>query len=499
MNKILIGALVAFLAVGCSNQDKSKGEADVANQQEIVSNTDVYKPELLSVDNRFEQGITFFDKGNKCLIGLSDSIWDYKGLLLYSLEDDIWKLKDTLTFGFNMIGEPMFSEELQTLFFIAYNDIEGEVFQTDIYTSMYENGAFGEASVMGSTVNSKYSEWHPSIAENGNLYFSSERRGEGTMKSDIYMCEYKDGKYQNAVRLTDSINTDKNDSDPLIAPDESYIIVQSDREGGQGKHDFYVSFKTETGWTTPHNLGQEVNSDIWEIGPSFSPDYKSIWFTRRTEWKTDSCSKLFVFDVARINELTENVKIVEGKKKIDVVDKAIIVDTLYEGPNETDTDAILKLYINSSDICVDSIVLTRCNIHDRAVPFHAIMGDGKILYEDCREYPNSIKVYDYIHKETVFETAGFVKKSSNVLDGLDRGNKQLIYFSSIGGKKQLDEYIIHVLDLTKLSVVNHDTVITTGDPIDGYPYVEKMMKEKRVALIKYPAKNKQTQEVLVNY
>lgn len=293
--KLMLVVVLFTIASACTSKKDSCSSILIAH--EFSTSKQAFTRGVVSRPDRFEQGITFLDGGLACVVGLTDSVWNYKSLLYFTCESGEWQIKDTLTFGFGFIGEPMYSTQFQKLFFIAYEHEEGKPFQTDIYSVPYAEGTFGEAEKLDSAVNSTYSEWHPSIAENGNLYFSSERRGEGKIMSDIYMSAYVDGRYKKAVRLDSPVNTDNNDSDPLIAPDESYLIVQSDRAGNFGKHDFFVSFKNVDGWwDTPVNLGTEVNSEAWEIGPSFSPSQDYILFTRRKEWKTDSPSNIYMFD-----------------------------------------------------------------------------------------------------------------------------------------------------------------------------------------------------------
>ncbi len=306
MKNLLFILILFLIIISCTSKYSGKMGFEKLDQG-YISAKDIFSEGLISQKDRFEQNITFSKDGNLCLVGLSDSIWNYKGLLKYKLDGKNWRLEDTMNFGFEFIGEAIFAPKNNKLFIVAYTPEEGKGFQTDIYTLNFENDSFYKPVLLDSNVLSDYSEWHPSIAENGNIYFSSERRGEGKIMSDIYVSKFEDGKYKEAVRLKEPLNTDFNDSDPLISPDESYLIVQSDRDGGYGKHDFYVSFKNSSGeWLKPMNLGSEINTEEWEIGPSFSPDYKYILFTRRKEWKTDESSNIYRFSVEQIESLRYN-------------------------------------------------------------------------------------------------------------------------------------------------------------------------------------------------
>ncbi|NVK21189.1 MAG: PD40 domain-containing protein [Kangiellaceae bacterium] len=68
---------------------------------------------------------------------------------------------------------------------------------------------------------------------------------------------------------------------PFIAPDESYLIFDSEREGGFGDSDLYISFKQQDGsWGNPVNLGKDINTDAWEAAASVTPDGKYLFFHR---------------------------------------------------------------------------------------------------------------------------------------------------------------------------------------------------------------------------
>lgn len=176
------------MLASCSESNNYSFKA--LHTRDNISPRDTFSTGLISQQKRFEQNITFSTDGKLCIVGLSDSTWNYKGLLQYKYSDNKWKLTDTINLGFDFIGEAMFAPTADNLFFIAFVPKEGMGFQTDIYLS-----------------------------------------------------EFKDGEYQKAVRVAGLINTDNNDSDPLIAPDEGYLIVQSDRQGGFDKHDFFCELQ----------------------------------------------------------------------------------------------------------------------------------------------------------------------------------------------------------------------------------------------------------------
>lgn len=156
------------------------------------------------------------------------------------------------------------------------------------YSIRNENGKWDKPLNIGLPVNSnQFGENYPSVSMNGNLYFFS-CRNEGIGGCDIYYSVYSDGKYLKPVNLGPMINSEKNDWDSFIAPDESYIIFSSqNRDDTLGGQDLYISFKSNRKWTKAKNMGPAVNSFSGEICPSVTPDGKYLFFTSRRRGKAD--------------------------------------------------------------------------------------------------------------------------------------------------------------------------------------------------------------------
>ncbi|OGU61388.1 MAG: hypothetical protein A2V66_16055 [Ignavibacteria bacterium RBG_13_36_8] len=148
----------------------------------------------------------------------------------------------------------------------------------DIWMSEKTDGMWTSPVHLGNAVNSDREDFYPVSAKNGNLYFNSQREGEGT--NNIYVSRYVEGKYIQAEKLGIEINSEYREFDPYIAPDESFIIFSSNRPDGFGGGDLYISYKKEDGtWTTAQNMGEPINSAGPEFCPMLSPGSKYLFFT----------------------------------------------------------------------------------------------------------------------------------------------------------------------------------------------------------------------------
>lgn len=122
-------------------------------------------------------------------------------------------------------------------------------------------------------------EWSPSVAANGNLYFGTIRTG-GKGGNDIWMSRLVNGVYQEPENLGDSINTRFGELEPWIAPDESYLIVSSQgRPDALGGLDLYISFRRNGVWQRLQHLPEPINSRFGDFNQSVSPDGRYLFFS----------------------------------------------------------------------------------------------------------------------------------------------------------------------------------------------------------------------------
>lgn len=133
-------------------------------------------------------------------------------------------------------------------------------------------------------LNPNKNERHPTVADNGNLYFYADYESEGVtfdfLNTDIYVSVLEDGMYQSPIKLNETINSTYADYTPLIAPDESFMIFASNRSGGQGNSDLYISIKIGNNkWSEAINAGAVINSTENDHYPSLSPDGLFLMFT----------------------------------------------------------------------------------------------------------------------------------------------------------------------------------------------------------------------------
>ncbi len=179
--------------------------------------------------------------------------------------------------------EAVLSPEGKRLYFCSMRPLkknDGPKYDQDIWYLEKTPKGWSEPINCGPGINSPMEELNPSIASNGTLYFQSKRKG-GMGQGDIYRAACKDGKFQKAQNLGKNINSQHDELNLFVAPDESYIMFTAlGRPGSLGETDIYISFSTPGGgWTPARHMGGVINSPRSEMTPFVSPDGKYLFFS----------------------------------------------------------------------------------------------------------------------------------------------------------------------------------------------------------------------------
>ena len=131
----------------------------------------------------------------------------------------------------------------------------------NIYSSEYADGKWTPIKKLNKNINTKYYESHASVSANGKkLYFTSNRNG-GQGGLDIYLSE-KDasGDWGPAINLGSTVNTKYNEDTPFITINDSLLYFSSEGHKGMGGYDIFRSSGTGSTWQSPENLGFPINS-----------------------------------------------------------------------------------------------------------------------------------------------------------------------------------------------------------------------------------------------
>ena len=151
--------------------------------------------------------------------------------------------------------------------------------------------AWSEPVWLGPVVNSSARDWRPVLSTDGRrLYFHSNRDG-GRGGFDIWVSgrAQPNCPWETPMNVGGPLNTARDDGDPAFTPDMRVVFFSSDEgHGGEGRGDILVSRRADPdddfAWTQPVNLGPQVNTAAHESNPWFVPseDGGTLYFDRST-------------------------------------------------------------------------------------------------------------------------------------------------------------------------------------------------------------------------
>ncbi|MGE5355362.1 MAG: OmpA family protein [Deltaproteobacteria bacterium] len=165
-----------------------------------------------------------------------------------------------------------------TMIFSICEDRKG-LGSCDLYISKKKDGKWAEIKNMGTVVNSEFWDSHPSLSHDGRtLYFVSDRPG-GYGKKDIWISRLSDnGNWLKPECLDTNINTRYDDFTPFIHADNATLYFTSTGHEGMGSSDLFLTKKINGHWTKAVNLGYPVNTPDHEGGIFITLDGKTAFF-----------------------------------------------------------------------------------------------------------------------------------------------------------------------------------------------------------------------------
>lgn len=132
---------------------------------------------------------------------------------------------------------------------------------------------------LGDSINTSSSEYYPSITINDSLFVFT-RRGQGIREDFVESTILHDHQYSQSKTISGSINEEPSKGAINISQDGDWLIFAGNfPSSGFGNFDLYISYSTPQGWSEPINLGSQINTESWESSPSLSADKSTLYFS----------------------------------------------------------------------------------------------------------------------------------------------------------------------------------------------------------------------------
>jgi hypothetical protein len=241
---------------------------------------EVFTPGFISTDKR-ELNSVFTPDGKEFYYSIQTPGAGYKIYCTKEIEDG-WSIPQPVPFSSDNSDVDMcITHDGKRMYFGSTRPVNG-VKQEDFKIWYVDRIGVGwsEAKYLESPINDGKRALYPTVSKKGTMFFQAIRK-DVIGERDIYYSELSNGKYGEPVHLGPEINTRYGEGDVLIAPDETYMIVNCNgRQDSLGRSDLYISFKKkDETWTELTNMGRKINTSETDYCPMLSPDGKYFFYT----------------------------------------------------------------------------------------------------------------------------------------------------------------------------------------------------------------------------
>ena len=193
-------------------------------------------------------------------------------------------MQNPVAFSPENMGENINSEMAEYLPFISADSkqfvitrkVKGEIdLQEDFFYSQKDESNNWQKVKKMSSINSPFNEGAISISADGRfLVFTACNRADSKGSCDLYL---QLSEKEKAFNL-ESINSKSWDTQGYFSPDGKYLYFVSNRPGGYGAKDIWISEIGENGFGKPFNAGPIINTEYNEMSPFLHADNLTLYF-----------------------------------------------------------------------------------------------------------------------------------------------------------------------------------------------------------------------------
>ena len=189
--------------------------------------------------------------------------------------------------GINTAGaedSPFILPDGNTMYFFFTPDgnipVEKQLFDsvTGIWSSTKVNGEWTEAQRIVLQNNGELSLDGAECIVGDQMWFASARQGN-RRNIDIWIAKFKNGKWADWKNAGELLNVQYEVGELHVTLDGSEMYFHTQRAGGKGDYDIWITRLVDGKWQTPENV-TEVNTIGMDGWPCISPDGQELWLTR---------------------------------------------------------------------------------------------------------------------------------------------------------------------------------------------------------------------------
>lgn len=290
MNKQRIDQVKLWKACAEFSMQNMKNEI-AFNTRKLSDTVNAFTQQYFPVLTADEQQIIFTRR-----MGLTDE-FDEDMVISTKDRDGHWTTPQSISPNINTRyneGTCTISADGRQLIFTSCVGMNG---RCDLFESRKTGDTWSKPRNLGAEVNSAAWESQPTLSADGRvLYFVSDRRG-GLGKADIYVSvQNTPGVWTRARNLGPAINTPYDERSPFIHANGRTLFFASDGRPGFGGFDIFWSDYADSTWSKPANFGYPINNHEEQYSLVITADGDRGYYSHE-ELGNEGHSKIYEFDV----------------------------------------------------------------------------------------------------------------------------------------------------------------------------------------------------------
>ncbi len=266
---------LAILLVMINQNLFSQNLFDYLGQTTPTDSARIFAPGIISKSDTKEGALAISPNGDEVFFVRGE--WPKTKIMHMVKSENVWSQPDIAQFSKDCwTTEPAFSSDGKYLYFSTSKG-KSNISDYSLWRVKKIKEGWSQLVKMIDFPGDSIWEFHPSLTKDGLLCFCywDAKKNSG----DIYFskCSSKGCSQPKSAGIP--VDSKYSDVDPFIGNDGSYIIYASNRPGGLGGYDQYITFKNNDGtWTAPKNLGPKFNNEKDNSDMDISPDGKYIFY-----------------------------------------------------------------------------------------------------------------------------------------------------------------------------------------------------------------------------
>lgn len=300
--------LITATVISAQHKDSPKFTGPYLGQKPQGMVPEIFAPDFISTKEYGELNSVFTKDGNEFYFSRRGVPGKYSSIMFTRQINGSWSNPEPVEFSGKKDDIDLFiTPDGKSMIYCSYEEKPGNAKSYpnhDFWISNRIGERWSTPKPFAKEAISEFEDYYPIVTDKGNLYFNSQRGGPGT--NDIYMAKYLNGNYKKAEKLPEPINTLYREFDAFVTHDETLMIFSSEKPGGYGRSDLYISVnKNDGSWSEPYNLGNSVNSEFSEYGATITSDGKYLFFTSNRNGSED----IFWVSAKIIEELKSKINL----------------------------------------------------------------------------------------------------------------------------------------------------------------------------------------------